>query len=58
MLRYGDGWMPNMQDLETLGAARSTTLRERAGRHVPVTYYGATPENLGRAATTRASTAR
>ena len=24
----------------------STALRERAGRHVPVTYYGATPENL------------
>ena len=27
-------------------APRVAELRERAGRHVPVTYYGATPENL------------
>ena len=45
VLRYGDGWMPNMKELETL-APRMAALRERAGRHVPVTYYGATPENL------------
>jgi probable F420-dependent oxidoreductase len=45
VLRYGDGWMPNMNDVETLGP-RITTLRERAGKHVPVTYYGATQENL------------
>ena len=45
MLRYGDGWMPNMKELETL-TPRIDALRERAGRHVPVTYYGATPENL------------
>jgi probable F420-dependent oxidoreductase len=47
VLRYGDGWMPNMKDIETLGP-RIAELRERAGRHVPVTYYGATPENLDR----------
>lgn len=45
VLRYADGWMPNMPELETLGP-RVAELRERAGRHVPVTYYGATPENL------------
>jgi probable F420-dependent oxidoreductase len=45
VLRYGDGWMPNMKELETLGP-RIETLRERAGEYVPVTYYGATPENL------------
>jgi probable F420-dependent oxidoreductase len=45
VLRYGDGWMPNMKEIETLGP-RVAALRERAGRHVPVTYYGATPENL------------
>jgi probable F420-dependent oxidoreductase len=45
VLRYGDGWMPNMKEIETL-APRVAELRERAGRHVPVTYYGATPESL------------
>jgi len=45
VLRYGDGWMPNMRELETLGP-RIAELRERAGAHVPVTYYGATPETL------------
>jgi probable F420-dependent oxidoreductase len=45
VLRYGDGWMPNMKELETLGP-RIAALRERAGTNVPVTYYGATPENL------------
>jgi probable F420-dependent oxidoreductase len=44
VLRYGDGWMPNMKEIETLGP-RIAELRERAGRHVPVTYYGATAEN-------------
>jgi len=38
VLRYGDGWIPNRLD----GLAdRLTELRERAGRHVPVTYFGA-----------------
>ncbi|HWK30360.1 MAG TPA: LLM class F420-dependent oxidoreductase [Solirubrobacter sp.] len=46
VLRYGDGWMPNMPDLDTLGP-RIAKLRDRAQRHVPVTYYGATPATLG-----------
>jgi probable F420-dependent oxidoreductase len=45
VLRYADGWMPNMKDLGEL-RERVAALRERAGRHVPVTYYGATPETL------------
>jgi probable F420-dependent oxidoreductase len=45
VLRYADGWMPNMKELETLGP-RVERLRERAGRRVPVTYYGATLETL------------
>src|SRR3954451_24468124 len=45
VLRYGDGWMPNMKELDTL-KPRIDALRERAGAHVPVTYYGATPDNL------------
>jgi probable F420-dependent oxidoreductase len=45
VLRYGDGWMPNMKEVETL-KPRIERLRERAGKHVPVTYYGATEENL------------
>ncbi|RKQ92291.1 putative F420-dependent oxidoreductase [Solirubrobacter pauli] len=45
VLRYGDGWMPNMKDLGEL-SERVTALRERAGSRVPVTYYGATPETL------------
>jgi probable F420-dependent oxidoreductase len=45
VLRYGDGWMPNMKELDTLGP-RIAELRERAGAPVPVTYYGATPENF------------
>jgi alkanesulfonate monooxygenase SsuD/methylene tetrahydromethanopterin reductase-like flavin-dependent oxidoreductase (luciferase family) len=46
VLRYGDGWMPNMREIETLGP-RVAELRERAGAPVPVTYFGATPETLG-----------
>jgi probable F420-dependent oxidoreductase len=43
VLEYGDVWMPNRQaDPATLGA-RIEELRERAGRRVPVTYYGADP---------------
>lgn len=45
VLRYGDGWMPNMQDLGEL-RERVAALRERAGTHVPVTFYGARPETL------------
>jgi alkanesulfonate monooxygenase SsuD/methylene tetrahydromethanopterin reductase-like flavin-dependent oxidoreductase (luciferase family) len=47
VLRYGDGWMPNDKDVERTGR-RIQELRERAGRHVHVTYYGATVENLNR----------
>jgi len=45
VLRYGDGWMPNMKDLREL-RERIAALRERAGKPVPVTYYGATPGTL------------
>lgn len=45
VLRYADGWMPNMKDLGEL-RERVAALRERAGRHVPVTFYGAAPETL------------
>lgn len=45
VLRYADGWMPNMPDLGEL-KERVAALRERAGSHVPVTYYGAKPETL------------
>jgi probable F420-dependent oxidoreductase len=45
VLRYGDGWMPNMKELETL-KPRIEALRERAGRHVPVTYFGAERKDL------------
>ncbi|WP_028065324.1 LLM class F420-dependent oxidoreductase [Solirubrobacter soli] len=45
VLRYGDGWMPNMPDVAEL-ARRVAALRERAGRDVPVIYYGALAENL------------
>jgi probable F420-dependent oxidoreductase len=44
VLAYADVWMPNRAtpaDLEP----RIAALRERAGRHVPVTYYGAKPED-------------
>jgi probable F420-dependent oxidoreductase len=41
VLSYGDVWMPNRiaepRDLQP----RIAELRERAGRHVPVTYFGA-----------------
>ena len=37
--------MPNMKDLGEL-RERVAALRERAGRHVPVTFYGAKPETL------------
>jgi probable F420-dependent oxidoreductase len=43
VLEYGDTWMPNrVADPATLGD-RVAELRERAGRRVPVTYYGAEP---------------
>ncbi len=44
VLAYGDVWMPNRIEPAEL-APRIAELRERAGRHVPVTYYGARPED-------------
>jgi probable F420-dependent oxidoreductase len=43
VLDYGDAWMPNRADPAEL-APRIAELRERAGRRVPVSYYGARPE--------------
>jgi probable F420-dependent oxidoreductase len=40
VLEYGDAWMPNRAAPEDL-APRIAELRERAGLHMPVTYYGA-----------------
>jgi probable F420-dependent oxidoreductase len=45
VLRYGDEWFPNrlpdgVEGLKT----RIDELRERAGRHVPVSFFGAKPE--------------
>jgi probable F420-dependent oxidoreductase len=44
VLEYGDEWMPNRAEPEDL-APRIAELRERAGRHVPVSYYAAPPED-------------
>jgi probable F420-dependent oxidoreductase len=45
VLRFGDEWMPNrVADPSDLGP-RVAELRERAGRHVPVTYFGADPDD-------------
>jgi probable F420-dependent oxidoreductase len=41
VLRYGDEWMPNRVADPADLAPRIAELRERAGRHVPVTYFGA-----------------
>jgi probable F420-dependent oxidoreductase len=40
VLRYGDVWMPNRIAEPGRLKGRIAELRERAGRHVPVTYYG------------------
>jgi probable F420-dependent oxidoreductase len=44
VLEYGDEWMPNRAEPDDL-APRIAELRERAGRHVPVSYYAAPPED-------------
>jgi probable F420-dependent oxidoreductase len=44
VLEYGDEWMPNRAEPEEL-APRIAELRRRAGRHVPVSYYAAPPED-------------
>jgi probable F420-dependent oxidoreductase len=45
VLRYGDEWFPNRlpEGVEGL-KERIDELRERAGRHVPVSYFGVKPE--------------
>jgi probable F420-dependent oxidoreductase len=43
VLAYCDVWMPNRGDPSDL-APRIAELRERAGRHIPVWYYGSRPE--------------
>jgi probable F420-dependent oxidoreductase len=44
VLAYGDGWIPNrIESVEQLGE-RIARLRERAGRHVKVSFFGAKPE--------------
>jgi probable F420-dependent oxidoreductase len=43
VLRYGDVWMPNRIAEPDWLKGKIAELRERAGRHVPVTYFGATP---------------
>ena len=44
VLDYADEWMPNRAKPEEL-APRIQDLRERAGRHVQVSYYAAPPED-------------
>jgi probable F420-dependent oxidoreductase len=45
VLRYGDEWFPNRLPDGVEGLkARIDELRERAGRHVPVSYFGVKPE--------------
>ena len=44
VLSYGDEWIPNrIADVETL-KERVDELRERAGRHVKVSFFGVKPE--------------
>ena len=44
VLRYGDEWFPNrIKSVESL-KERIDELRERAGRHVPVSFFGVKPE--------------
>jgi len=43
VLRYGDVWLPNRIAEPGWLQDRIAELRERAGRHFPVTYFGADP---------------
>jgi hypothetical protein len=44
VLDYGDGWIPNrIASVEEL-KERIERLRDRAGRHVEVTFFGAKPQ--------------
>ena len=44
VLAYGDEWMPNRVTEPGGARTRIEELRERAGRHVPVSFFGAKPE--------------
>jgi probable F420-dependent oxidoreductase len=44
VLAFGDAWMPNRLRNPDQLRERIESLRERAGRHVPVTFFGAKPE--------------
>jgi probable F420-dependent oxidoreductase len=44
VLAYGDEWMPNRMESPEQLKARIDELRERAGRHVRVSYFGAEPD--------------
>jgi probable F420-dependent oxidoreductase len=44
VLAYGDEWMPNRMDSPEQLKGRIDELRERAGRHVKVSFFGAEPE--------------
>jgi probable F420-dependent oxidoreductase len=43
VVRYGDGWMANALPVDRM-AARIAELRDRAGRDVPVSVFGAPPD--------------
>jgi probable F420-dependent oxidoreductase len=45
VLRFGDIWMPNRIAKPDWLKGRIAELRERAGRHFPVTYFGADPSD-------------
>jgi probable F420-dependent oxidoreductase len=45
VVRFGDAWMPNRVADPADLRPRIEELRERAGRHVPVTYFGADPDD-------------
>jgi probable F420-dependent oxidoreductase len=48
VLAFGDGWLPQCGPLASVRelADRIASLRHRAGRHVPVTLFGAIPSML------------
>jgi alkanesulfonate monooxygenase SsuD/methylene tetrahydromethanopterin reductase-like flavin-dependent oxidoreductase (luciferase family) len=44
VLRYGDEWFPNRMESAEALKERIEELRERAGRRVPVSFFGAKPQ--------------
>ena len=57
VLRYGDGWMPNMKEIETLGP-RIAELRARAGPRGPGHLLRRDAGEPRRSSRRRASTTR